>query len=150
MQTPPGTGHVGTMTPDQKALLKEMWSQILSIADSNNNNIPADVLAANTIATETASAASETASVKSKTATTKKSWFGTSKAAPAPAADSADDAPLTRVNLADIGLSVEQLRPALWNNILGDHPGIHGAVFFVCLVSLLLSIEMRLCLWFHG
>jgi hypothetical protein len=127
------------MTPDQKVLLKEMWAQIFSIADSGNLNVPADVLAASTIATETASAASETASVKSKTATVKKSWFGSSKAAPSPAADSVDDAPLTRVNLADIGLSVEQLRPALWNNILGDHPGTYGVVFFVCLVPFLIN-----------
>ncbi|KAG0064705.1 hypothetical protein BGZ89_008917 [Linnemannia elongata] len=116
IQTPPGTGHVGTMTPDQKELLKEMWSQIFSIADSGTVNIPSDVLAA----TETASAGSETASVKSKTAT-KKGWFGTSKAAP-PAAAAGEDTPSARVNLAEIGLSVEQLRPALWNNILGDHP----------------------------
>ncbi|KAF8918009.1 hypothetical protein BGZ58_004966, partial [Dissophora ornata] len=56
-------------------------------------------------------------SVTSKTTTAKKSWFGSSKATPA-----ADSNATTRVNLADIGLSVDQLRPALWNNILGDHP----------------------------
>ena len=145
IQTPPGTGHVGTMTPDQKELLKEMWSQIFSIADSGAITIPSDVLAA----TETASAGSETASVKSKTAT-KKGWFGTSKAAPPAAAG--EDTPSTRVNLADIGLSVEQLRPALWNNILGDHPGIHGAGFdyIICFAFLSLSVDEHLCLWLNN
>ncbi|KAF9120480.1 hypothetical protein BGW39_011332 [Mortierella sp. 14UC] len=122
IQTPPGTGHVGTMTPDQKELLKEMWAQIFSIADSGN------VTALPTTATSDAAsiakeeAGSETASVKSKTAITKKSggWFGTSKTAPPAAAEETPAS--TKVSLADIGLSVEQLRPALWNNILGDHP----------------------------
>ncbi|KAG0380299.1 hypothetical protein BGX24_009105 [Mortierella sp. AD032] len=122
IQTPPGTGHVGTMTPDQKVLLKEMWAQIFSIADSNNNaaTLSNGSDTASIAKEETASAGSETASVKSKTATTKKSggWFGTSKTAPP-----AEETPVsTKVSLADIGLSVEQLRPALWNNILGDHP----------------------------
>ncbi|KAG0280778.1 hypothetical protein BGZ95_008683 [Linnemannia exigua] len=120
IQTPPGTGHVGTMTPDQKELLKEMWAQIFSIADSNNTATNSSD-AASIAKEETASAGSETASVKSKTTTTKKSggWFGTSKTAP-PAAEETPAS--TKVSLADIGLSVEQLRPALWNNILGDHP----------------------------
>ncbi|KAF9157887.1 hypothetical protein DFQ26_008226, partial [Actinomortierella ambigua] len=44
-------------------------------------------------------------------------------ASPAHSSSSASDNNETvRVNLADIGLSADQLRPALWNNILGDHP----------------------------
>ncbi|KAG9322456.1 hypothetical protein KVV02_003182 [Mortierella alpina] len=109
--TPPGTGLVGKLTPDQKELLKQMWAEIFQIADSGVLDVPNDLLPAGT--------AAETASIKSKTSTAKKSWFGSTKSAPAAAAV---EVPTTRVNLADIGLSVDQLRPALWNNILGDHP----------------------------
>ncbi|KAF9937096.1 hypothetical protein BGZ75_002341 [Mortierella antarctica] len=109
--TPPGTGLVGKLTPDQKELLKQMWAEIFQIADSGVLDVPNDLLPAG--------AAAETASIKSKTSTAKKSWFGSTKSAPAAAAA---EVPTTRVNLADIGLSVDQLRPALWNNILGDHP----------------------------
>ncbi|KAF9376313.1 hypothetical protein CPB97_010894 [Podila verticillata] len=109
--TPPGTGLVGKLLPEQKELLKQMWAEIFQIADSGVASVPNEK-------TPPASAASETSSIKSKTATVKKSgWFGSSKSTPAPV-----EAGTTRVNLADIGLSVEQLRPALWNNILGDHP----------------------------
>lgn len=110
--TPPGTGLVGKLLPEQKELLKQMWAEIFQIADSG-------VASVSTEKTPPASAASETSSIKSKTATVKKSgWFGSSKSTPPPV-----EAGTTRVNLADIGLSVDQLRPALWNNILGDHPG---------------------------
>ncbi|KAG0017543.1 hypothetical protein BGZ81_010700 [Podila clonocystis] len=107
--TPPGTGLVGKLLPEQKELLKQMWAEIFQIADSG---------VASTTAEASTPPASETSSIKSKTATVKKSgWFGSSKSTPPPV-----EAGTTRVNLADIGLSVEQLRPALWNNILGDHP----------------------------
>ncbi|KAG0308259.1 hypothetical protein BGZ98_008519 [Dissophora globulifera] len=105
IQTPPGTGLVGSLTSDQKELLKQMWAEIFQIADSGAIDVPNELLPN-----------VETASIKSKTDTAKKGWFGSSK----PAAT--EPAPSTRVNLADIGLSVDQLRPALWNNILGDHP----------------------------
>ncbi|KAF9361025.1 hypothetical protein BGX26_006347 [Mortierella sp. AD094] len=108
IQTPPGTGHVGTLTPDQKELLKQMWAEIFRIQDSGSLDVPNELLAP---------AANDAASVKSK-GTAKKSWFGSSKSAPA----AEEPTPSTRVNLADIGLSVESLRPALWNNVLGDHP----------------------------
>jgi len=141
IQTPPGTGHAGTMTPDQKVLLKEMWAQIFSIADSDASSVSNDALAS-AAANE---AGSETASVKSKTAT-KKGWFGTTKSVPVPAAD---ETPLSRANLADIGLSVEQLRPALWNNILGDHPGTEhfSVIFFAISGELLFCVPewMALC-----
>ncbi|GJJ67687.1 hypothetical protein EMPS_00033 [Entomortierella parvispora] len=110
--TPPGTGLVGKLTPDQKELLKEMWAEIFQIADSGALNVPNDLLPA-------ANAAVETASIKSKT-TTKKGWFGSKKETTTTTV--VVEQASTRVNLADIGLSVDQLRPALWNNILGDHP----------------------------
>ncbi|KAF9946577.1 hypothetical protein BGZ70_003157, partial [Mortierella alpina] len=106
--TPPGTGLVGKLTPEQKELLKQMWAEIFQIADSGVLDVPNDLLPASV----------ETASIKSKTSAAKKGWFGSTKSAPAATAE----VPTTRVNLADIGLSVDQLRPALWNNILGDHP----------------------------
>ncbi|KAF9170547.1 hypothetical protein BGX21_008531 [Mortierella sp. AD011] len=106
IQTPPGTGHVGSLTPDQKELLKQMWVEIFKIQDSGSLDLPTDLLAP----------PSDTASVKSK-GTVKKGWFGSSKSVPAD-----EPAQTTRVNLADIGLDVATLRPALWNNVLGDHP----------------------------
>ncbi|KAI1321474.1 hypothetical protein EDD11_005165 [Mortierella claussenii] len=118
--TPPGTGLVGKLTDSQKELLKQMWAEIFLIADSGVINVPNELLPAN----GAAAPAADTASVKSKTTTAKKSWFGSSKtASPAAAAAAADEpSASTRVNLKDIGLTIEQLRPALWNNILGDHP----------------------------
>ncbi|KAF9996743.1 hypothetical protein BGZ80_007175, partial [Entomortierella chlamydospora] len=107
IQTPPGTGHVESLTPDQKELLKQMWAEIFRIQDSGSLDLPADLLAP----------PNDTASVKSK-GTVKKGWFGSSKSVP-PAEEPAQT---TRVNLADIGLDVATLRPALWNNVLGDHP----------------------------
>ncbi|KAF9189506.1 hypothetical protein BGZ51_009485 [Haplosporangium sp. Z 767] len=112
IQTPPGTGLVGKLTPEQKELLKDMWAEIFQIADSSNLNVPNDLPPASGV-----TANAETASVKSKTSTAKKSWFGSTKSAPAAAEPAAN-----RINIAEIGLSVDQLRPALWNNILGDHP----------------------------
>ncbi|KAF9109205.1 hypothetical protein BGX27_007866 [Mortierella sp. AM989] len=105
IQTPPGTGHVGTLTPDQKVLLKQMWAEIYKIQDTGSIDVPSEL----------AVPASDSASVASK-GTVKKGWFGSSKAT------TDEPANAIRINLADIGLTVEQLRPALWNNVLGDHP----------------------------
>ncbi|KAF9969458.1 hypothetical protein BGZ73_008190 [Actinomortierella ambigua] len=118
--TPPGTGTVGKLTPEQKTYLREMWSQMLDMADNGTVNLPA------TPSAETDSIASSKQDQPEKK---KKSggWFGTSKssASPAPSSpssSSAGDSETVRVNLADIGLPADQLRPALWNNVLGDHP----------------------------
>ncbi|KAF9354865.1 hypothetical protein BGX34_010776 [Mortierella sp. NVP85] len=112
--TPPGTGLVGSLTPDQKEFLKQMWAEMFRLLDGNEASAPADLLAV-----PSASANAETASVKSKTSTTKKGWFGSKKeAAPAAADESASGA----ITLAEYSLTTEQLRAALWNNILGDHP----------------------------
>ncbi|KAF9585733.1 hypothetical protein BGW38_000995 [Lunasporangiospora selenospora] len=100
IQTPPGTGLVGKLLPEQNEFLKQMWAEVFRLMDNGEIDVLTEVVAA-----------ADTASVKSK-----KGWFGSSKSTPAAAAAT------TRVNLADIGLAVEDLRPALWNNILGDHP----------------------------
>ncbi|KAF9155257.1 hypothetical protein DFQ26_009788, partial [Actinomortierella ambigua] len=70
--TPPGTGTVGKLTPDQKVLLREMWSQIFDMADHGTVNLPA------TPSAETDSIAS---SSKQEPEKKKKSggWFGTYK-----------------------------------------------------------------------
>ncbi|KAF9179916.1 hypothetical protein BGZ49_005088, partial [Haplosporangium sp. Z 27] len=109
IQTAPGTGHVGTLTPDQKELLKQMWAEIFRIQDGSSD--------VNESQSQSLSPPADNASIKSK-GTVKKGWFG-SKSSPAA---EAEPAPVTRVNVAEIGLDVEKLRSALWNNVLGDHP----------------------------
>jgi hypothetical protein len=102
IQTAPGTGLVGKLTPDQKVLLKQMWAELLHIADGNTG-------ALETVPTAAAAPAA---------AAKKGGWFG-GKAAETTAVA----VPATKVNVGEIGIDVKQLRTALWNNILGDHPG---------------------------
>ncbi|KAF8939893.1 CRAL-TRIO domain-containing protein [Dissophora ornata] len=116
--TPQGTGIVGKLTPEQKELLKQMWAELFQLLDNGEVNPPCDAL---TLASISASVNAETSSVKSA----KKSWFGSSKnttAVSAAHASSADEPGATLLNLSHIGLGVEDLRPSLWNLILGDHP----------------------------
>lgn len=101
IQTAPGTGLVGKLTPDQKVLLKQMWAEILHIADGNTG-------ALETVPTSAAPVV----------AAKKGGWFGGKGADTTAVA-----VPATKVNLAEIGIDIKQLRTALWNNILGDHPG---------------------------
>jgi hypothetical protein len=131
--TPPGTGLVGTLTPDQKEFLKQMWAEMFRLLDGNEASAPADLLAV-----PSASANAETASVKSKTSTTKKGWFGSKKEA-APAA--ADESASGVIALSEYSLTTEQLRAALWNNILGDHPGKQ----LRCVISLFFHRELLEC-----
>ncbi|KAF9898886.1 hypothetical protein BX616_003485 [Lobosporangium transversale] len=77
--TPPGTGYIGCLTPDQKVLLKQMWAQILQLTEAGIIEPSKDL-------------------------------------------PSSDPAAVGRISLKDLGLDKEHLRPALWNNILGDHP----------------------------
>ncbi|KAF9349835.1 hypothetical protein BGX34_001574 [Mortierella sp. NVP85] len=118
--TPPGTGHVGTLTPDQKKTLKEVWSIIFSIADSGEAVLPA------TIIEEAEKDAKSAQGSKSSTvqAAAKAGWFSGNKAAKAEAdAKAAGHAPgMAKVSLEDLGLSVDKLRPMLWDNAMGDHP----------------------------
>ncbi|KAF9341931.1 hypothetical protein BGZ91_009372 [Linnemannia elongata] len=103
IQTAPGTGLVGKLTPDQKVLLKQMWAEILHIADGNTG-------ALETVPTAAVPAAGADKAKKG-------GWFGGKSADTTAVA-----VPATKVNVAEIGIDVKQLRTALWNNILGDHP----------------------------
>lgn len=103
IQTAPGTGLVGKLTPDQKVLLKQMWAELLHIADGNTG-------ALETVPTAAVPAGADKAK--------KGGWFGGKSAETTAVA-----VPATKVNVAEIGIDIKQLRTALWNNILGDHPG---------------------------
>ncbi|KAF9556983.1 hypothetical protein EC968_007863 [Mortierella alpina] len=118
--TPPGTGHINSLTADQKKTLKEVWSIIFSVADSGEAVLPATMMYE--IQQEaTLDPASQSATVQ---AAAKAGWFSGNKAAKAEADARAagHDNGMAKVSLADIGLSVDKLRPLLWDNIMGDHP----------------------------
>ncbi|KAF9193301.1 hypothetical protein BGZ50_007561 [Haplosporangium sp. Z 11] len=120
IMTPPGTGYVHSLTPDQKKTLKEVWSIIFSIADSGEAVIPSDMMR------EAQKEATSDAGAKSATvqAATKAGWFSGNKAAKAEADAQAAgyNEGMAKVSLADLGMSVEKLRPVLWDNVMGDHP----------------------------
>ncbi|KAF9272504.1 hypothetical protein BGZ68_002353, partial [Mortierella alpina] len=118
--TPPGTGHIYTLTTDQKNTLKEVWSIIFSIADSGEAVLPADMM--RELEQEAiAGSGSQSATVQ---AAMKAGWFSSSRAAKAEADAQAagHGSGMAKVSLKDIGLSVDQLRPLLWDNAMGDHP----------------------------
>ncbi|KAG0332315.1 hypothetical protein BG004_001303 [Podila humilis] len=118
--TAPGTGHIGTLTPDQKKTLKEVWSIIFSIADSGEAILPTEMM------NEVQKEATTGNGVQSTTvqAAAKAGWFSNNKAAKAEedAKAAGYGAGMAKVNLSDLGLSVDQLRPILWDNAMGDHP----------------------------
>ncbi|KAG0222138.1 CRAL-TRIO domain-containing protein [Mortierella sp. GBAus27b] len=118
--TAPGTGHVGCLTADQKKTLKEVWSIIFSIADSGEAVVPASMVAEAEKEAKSASG-SKSATVQ---AAAKSGWFSGNKAAKAEAdAKAAGYGPgNAKISLNDLGLSVEKLRPILWDNAMGDHP----------------------------
>ncbi|KAG9320342.1 hypothetical protein KVV02_000099 [Mortierella alpina] len=118
--TPPGTGHIYTLTTDQKKILKEVWSTILAIADSGEAVLPADMM--NEIQREATSASGpQSATVQ---AAAKAGWFSGDKAAKAEAEArvAGHGEGMAKISLEDIGLSVDKLRPILWDNVMGDHP----------------------------
>ncbi|KAF9580816.1 hypothetical protein BGW38_002387 [Lunasporangiospora selenospora] len=118
--TPPGTGHVGSLTPDQKAKLKEIWSIIFSIADSGEAVVPSEfVKEAEKEATSSTGAQSATAQAAAKAG-----WFSRGKSAKAEedAKAAGYGSGMSKISLADLGLSVDKLRPLLWDNAMGDHP----------------------------
>lgn len=119
--TPPGTGHIGSLTEDQKQILKDVWATIFYIADSGEAIVPADLM--NEVQKEATSGnAAKSATVQ---AAAKAGWFSGNKAAKAQeeakAAGFGSD--MAKISLADLGLSVDKLRPILWDNVMGDHPG---------------------------
>ncbi|KAI1321480.1 hypothetical protein EDD11_005171 [Mortierella claussenii] len=106
--TPKGTGHVGTLTSDQAKTLKKFWAAIYEIQEKGTVVItpePAPVSAA------------PPAPVAASTGWGG-GWFGSAAAAPA---EPIVESPVT-ITLSEIGLDAAELRTALWNNVLGDHP----------------------------
>ncbi|KAG0331918.1 hypothetical protein BG004_001455 [Podila humilis] len=118
--TPPGTGYIGCLTDEQKAIVKECWTIIMDIADSGEAIIPADIMEQVQKEATTGDGA-KSATVQAAAST---GWFSGNKAQKAQeAAKAAGYGPgMAKVSLVDLGLSVEQLRPILWDNVMGDHP----------------------------
>ncbi|KAG0327795.1 hypothetical protein BG000_000798 [Podila horticola] len=118
--TAPGTGHIGCLTPDQKKTLKEVWSIIFSIADSGEAVLPSEMM--HEVQKEaTSGKGAQSATVQ---AAAKAGWFSNNKAAKAEeeAKAAGYGAGMAKISLSDLGLSVDQLRPILWDNAMGDHP----------------------------
>ncbi|KAG0207660.1 hypothetical protein BGX28_001178 [Mortierella sp. GBA30] len=106
--SPPGTGYVGCLTPDQSQALKKLWSALFEIQENGTVTIiPESVPAVPTPAP--APAASGWGS----------GWFGS--ATPAVPAQPVVEPPVT-VTLEEIGLTAQEVRTALWNNVLADNP----------------------------
>ncbi|KAG0352619.1 CRAL-TRIO domain-containing protein [Gamsiella multidivaricata] len=118
--TPPGTGYTGCLTPEQKKTLKEVWSIIFTIADSGEAVVSTDMMR------EVEKEAKSGAGAQSATvqAAAKAGWFSSNKSAKAEsdAKTAGYSAGMAKVSLADLGLSVDKLRPILWDNVMGDHP----------------------------
>ncbi|KAF9912333.1 hypothetical protein BX616_010332 [Lobosporangium transversale] len=118
--TPPGTGYINCLTPEQKKALKEVWSIIFSIADSGEAAVPVEMVREAEQEAQTSSG-SQTATTQ---AAAKAGWFSGNKAAKAEqdAKAAGYGSGMAKVTLADLGLSVDKLRPILWDNAMGDHP----------------------------
>ncbi|KAF9426683.1 hypothetical protein BGZ76_002647 [Entomortierella beljakovae] len=116
--TPPGTGHIDNITPDQKLKLKEVWSIIFEIADSGEAVVPAELMH------EVEREAKANTNSSTVQAAAKAGWFSGNKSAKAEedAKAAGHGSGMAKVSLSDLGLSVDQLRPLLWDNAMGDHP----------------------------
>ncbi|KAG0225438.1 hypothetical protein BGW42_000885 [Actinomortierella wolfii] len=117
--TPPGTGYYWNLNAEQKKVLKEIWAYIFEVADSGECYVPLDLM--NDVLKDAQSAdGSKAATVQ---AAAKAGFFSGNKADKAKKdAEAAGKAGMAKVSLADLGLSVEKLRPILWDNVMGDHP----------------------------
>jgi len=104
-----GTGHVGTLTAKQSATLKSLWSALYEIQEEGTITIVPELA----LVPETPVAPTPVASGWGG------GWFGSST--PAAPVEPVVEPPLT-ITLEEIGLTSEQLRTALWNNVLGDNP----------------------------
>ncbi|KAG0246987.1 CRAL-TRIO domain-containing protein [Mortierella sp. GBAus27b] len=101
--TPAGTGHVGTLTPDQTKALRKLWEALYEIQEKSTVTIVAEPAPA-------APAASEPAASSG--------WGGWFTAAPAaPVVE-----PPVTITLSELGLTAADVRTSLWNNVLSDHP----------------------------
>ncbi|KAF8985390.1 hypothetical protein BGZ46_004502 [Entomortierella lignicola] len=115
--TPSGTGHLDSMTPEQKEILKQMWAEYFQIVDSGE--------ACYSVSSSSVSVFER--SGKSKVITGKKSWFGGSKSSKVANSstsrlDLLDDNSSRYLSLSEIGLHADQVRPTFWGCALGDHP----------------------------
>ncbi|KAG0356708.1 CRAL-TRIO domain-containing protein [Gamsiella multidivaricata] len=106
--SPPGTGHVGTLTPDQLEALQKLWSAIYEIQEKGTV----------TIIPDPAPVAPAPAPVAASTGWGG-GWFGA--AAPAAPVEPVIEPPTT-ITLSELGLTAEDVRSSLWKNALGDHP----------------------------
>ncbi|KAF9919057.1 hypothetical protein BX616_002405 [Lobosporangium transversale] len=106
--TPTGTGHVGTLTPDQIKTLKKLWAALYELLETGTVTIVSEPAA--TPAPAPAPAA---------TSGWGGGWFGAST--PAAPAEPVVEPPKT-ITLAEIGLTAEEVRTSLWNNVLSDNP----------------------------
>ncbi|KAF9928131.1 hypothetical protein BGZ67_007122 [Mortierella alpina] len=101
MSTPPGTGYVGCLTPEQKQCLKDVWAAVLTFLVANES----------------------TPDPRKPKEQSKKDRAGASKRAPEMTFCQYDPvAELVPKNRGDYGLYGVALREALWSNALGDHP----------------------------
>ncbi|KAF9940950.1 hypothetical protein BGZ65_005600 [Modicella reniformis] len=100
--TPAGTGHVGTMTPDQIKTLQKLWAALYEIQKQGTVTIVSEPPPA--------------APAPEPVAASGWGWF-TSAAPTAPVVEP----PLT-ITLNEVGLTAADVRSGLWNNVLSDHP----------------------------
>jgi hypothetical protein len=103
-----GTGRVGTLTAQQSSTLKSLWSALYEIQERGTVTIVPEPVPIQ-----------ETAATAPVSSGWGGGWFGSST--PAAPAEPVVEPPLT-ITLEEIGLTSEQVRTALWNNVLGDNP----------------------------
>ncbi|KAF9142761.1 hypothetical protein BG015_000673 [Linnemannia schmuckeri] len=120
IMTPPGTGYIDNLTPDQIASLKEVWSIIFHIADSGEAVVPAEMMRE----VEKEALSGKGAQTPTVQAAAKAGWFSGNKSIQAEEAAKAEGhgSGMAKISLEDLGLSVDKLRPILWDNVMGDHP----------------------------
>ncbi|KAF9189505.1 hypothetical protein BGZ51_009484 [Haplosporangium sp. Z 767] len=104
--TPEGTGHVGTLTPEQTQTLKNLWKAIYEIQEKGTVTITPDPVKAPVAAPVAASTGWGGG------------WFSSAPAVPA---EPVVEPPMT-ITLEEIGLTSAQLRQTIWDNALGDNP----------------------------
>ncbi|KAF9426684.1 hypothetical protein BGZ76_002648 [Entomortierella beljakovae] len=117
--TPPGTGYVETLTPEQKECLKRMWAEYFRYVDSGEVNQLGQEIQSSLILS---SIDSDTSSTKSKGSIGKKGWFGSNKSSRQQQQEKSQNDISSKVCVPDIGIACEKIRPALWGAILGDNP----------------------------
>ncbi|KAF9933789.1 hypothetical protein FBU30_004387 [Linnemannia zychae] len=112
--TPEGTGHVGTLTPNQTKALKQLWQAIYEIQTNGTVTLTHDPKL------NEPPAAPAPAPVAASVGWGG-GWFSSAPATPAAPVEPVAEPPLT-VTLEEIGLTAEDVNSELWNNIMGDHP----------------------------